>query len=84
MLAGYSCFGLRMARVVLFHMYCGLGGVGTSILLGAYCRMIVEARIGSCSISYIVINKRHSTPLFSSQVQSALFSTSRNDLEFFT
>jgi len=26
-LAGYSDFGLRIARVVLFQMYCGLGGL---------------------------------------------------------
>jgi len=57
-LAGYSDFGLRIARVVLFQMYCGLGGVGTGVLLGTYCRMVVQARIGSRSISYIVINKR--------------------------
>jgi len=50
-LAGYSDFGLRIARVVLFQMYCGLGGVGTGVLLGAYCRMVVQARIGSHSIS---------------------------------
>jgi len=25
-LAGYSSLGLRIAPVVLFHMYCGLGG----------------------------------------------------------
>ena len=50
-LAGYSDFGLRIARVVLFQMYCGLGGVGTGILLGTYCRMVVQAQIGSRSIS---------------------------------
>jgi len=26
-LAGYSDFGLQIARVVLFQMYCGLGGL---------------------------------------------------------
>jgi len=57
-LAGYSDFGLRIARVVLFQMYCGLGGFGTGVLLGTYCRMVVQARIGSRSISYIVINKK--------------------------
>jgi len=50
-LAGYSDFGLRIARVVLFQMYCGLGGVGTGVLLGTYCCMVVQARIGSRSIS---------------------------------
>jgi len=50
-LAGYSDFGLRIARVVLFQIYCGLGGVGTGVLLGTYCRMVVQARIGSRSIS---------------------------------
>jgi len=39
-------------------MYCGLGGVGTGVLLGTYCRMVVQARIGSRSISFIVINKK--------------------------
>jgi len=58
-LAGYSDFGLQIARVVLFQMYCGLGGVGTGVLLGTYCRMVVQARIGSRFISYIVINKRY-------------------------
>jgi len=58
-LAGYSDFGLRIARVLLFQMYCGLGGVGTGVLLGTYCCMVVQARIGSRSISYIVINKKH-------------------------
>ena len=50
-LAGYSDFCLRIAQVVLFQMYCGLGGVGTGVLLGTYCRMVVQARIGSHSIS---------------------------------
>ena len=58
-LAGYLDFGLRIARVVLFQMYCGLGGVGTGVLLGTNCRMVVQARIGRRSISYIVINKRN-------------------------
>jgi len=58
-LAGYLGFGLQIARVVPFQMYCGLGGVGTSVLLGTYCRMVVQARIGSCSISYVVMNKRY-------------------------
>jgi len=57
-LAGYWDFGLRIVRVVLFQMYCGLGGVGTGVLLGTYYRMVVQARIGSGSISFIVINKR--------------------------
>ena len=50
-LARYSDFGLQIARVVLFQMYCGLGGVGTGVLLGSYCCMVVQARIGSRSIS---------------------------------
>jgi len=50
-LAGYSDFGLRIARVVLFQMYCGLGRVGTGVLLGTYCRMVGQAQIGSRSIS---------------------------------
>jgi len=50
-LAGYSDFGLRIAQVVLFQMYCRLGGVGTGVLLGTYCLMVVQARIGSRSIS---------------------------------
>jgi len=51
LLAGYSDFGLLVARVVLFQMYCGLGGVGAGVLLGTYCRMVVQAGIGSRSIS---------------------------------
>ena len=58
-LAGYSDFGLQIARVVHFQMYCGLGGVGTGVLLGTYSCRVVQARIGSRSISSIVINKRH-------------------------
>jgi len=50
-LAGYSDFGLQIAWVVLFQMYCGLGGVGIGVLLGTYCRVVVQARIGSRSIS---------------------------------
>ena len=50
-LAEYSDFALRIARVVLFQIYCGLGGVGTGVLLGTYCCMVVQARIGSRSIS---------------------------------
>jgi len=46
-LAGYSDFSLRIAGVVLFQMYCELGGVGTGVLFGTYCRMVVQARIGS-------------------------------------
>jgi len=51
MLAGCSDFGLRIAQVVLFQMYCGLGRVGTGVLLGTYCCMVVQAQIGSHSIS---------------------------------
>ena len=58
-LAEYSDFGLRIRRVVLFQMYCALGGVGIGVLLGTYCLTVVQARIGSRSISYIVINKRN-------------------------
>jgi len=50
-LGGYSDFGLRITRVLLFQMYCGLGGVGTGVLLGTYCHMVVQARIGSRSIT---------------------------------
>jgi len=60
-LAGYSDFGLRIARVVLFQMYCGLGGVGTGVHLGTYCCMVVQARIGSRSISFLVINEKIET-----------------------
>jgi len=51
--------GLRIAWVVLFRMYYGLGWVGTGVLLGTYSLMVVQARIGSRSISYTVINKRN-------------------------
>jgi len=57
-LAGYSGFSLQIVWVLLFQMYCGLGGVGTGVLLGMYRHMVVQARIGNCSISYLVINKR--------------------------
>ena len=75
MLAGYSYFSLRIVQVVLFQMDRGLGAVGTGVLLRTYCHMVVQARIGSCSISSIVINKRDCTPLFSLQVQFALSET---------